>query len=173
MSAGPRPEPAPATGIVAVLAGDSDLAAEAVAELAEPHGGVERRGPRVAFDHTDYYEVEMGSGLTRQLFSFRDPVAPDRLPDLKHAAWKIEQRHAREGRRRVNLDVGYLDATRVVLASFKPGPYKLYVGEQVWADLVLYYGDGRWQPLPWTFPDLTDEQHVHFLTNLRGLHKGR
>jgi hypothetical protein len=125
----------------------------------------------VAFDRTDYYEPEMGPGLTRVFASLGLLVAPTELVEIKHAAFAVEQRFEAGGRRRVNLDPGYLDGAKVVLASFKPGPYKLYLGRAVWADTVLYHAGGRFQPLPWTFPDLQAGPHVEFLSSCRARYR--
>jgi hypothetical protein len=59
----------------------------------------------------------------------------------------------------------------VVLASFKSGPHKLYLGRFVWADMVLYYRDRRFEPLPWSFPDLRSNRHAPFFLEARGRYK--
>jgi hypothetical protein len=168
---GPRDEPPPVLVVVAVLCGDAGEGRRALAALAEPLGGVGATGRAVAFDRTDYYQPEMGAGLARTFASLGRLVAPEELVAIKHAAFAVEQRYATGDRRRVNLDPGYLDGAKVVLASFKPGPYKLYLGRAVWADTVLYFADGRFQPLPWTFPDLRHGPHVEFLTSCRSRYR--
>lgn len=164
---GPRPAPPPALVILGVLAGDPGRARQVAERLGATHGGVALQGPIVPFDETDYYAPEMGPGLVRFYCAFRRLLPAERLPDLKTAAWELEQEHLVQGRRTVNLDPGYLDHTRVVLASFKHGPQKLYLGRGVWADLVLFYQDGRWTRLPWTFPDLRGGAHAPFFVQAR------
>lgn len=166
-------EPPPALPIVGGLASDLERLEAAVEELAGGYGGLDLRGAPEPFDETRYYEPEMGGGLQRRFCSFRQLVAPERLPELKEAARLIELRFSDGGRRLVNLDPGVLDLTKVVLASFKPGPQKLHLGGGVWADIVLYYADGRFGPLPWTFPDLRGGAHEAFFAEARQRYKKR
>jgi hypothetical protein len=168
----PRAEPAPVLPILGVLGADGQLAEQAIAAFSELHGEVALRGPVVPFDDTDYYEPELGSALTRQYLAFSALFAAEQLAELKEQATELEQRFAAAGRRRINLDPGYIDATKVVLASYKVGPQKLHVGRGVWADLVLWYSHGQFQRLPWTFPDLQSEAHLPLFERARGHYKG-
>jgi len=156
---GPRPPPEPSLVVVGAIAGDAALGREAAAAFAEPWGGVALWGEAAPFDPTGYYAPELGADLTRA-FGAAGLAPADALPELKARAWAVERDYARAGRRRVNLDPGLLDATKLVLASFKPGPQKLYLGDGVWADVVLYLDHGRLGPLPWTFADLREGPHV-------------
>lgn len=172
---GPRDVAPPVLPILGLLAADTTLAEQTAERFAEPYGGIALRGPWVPFDRTDYYEPELGSGLQRRYLACGAFVEaePAALIALKEQAWRLEQELADEGgHRRVNLDPGTLDATRVVLASFKVGPQKLYAGQRVWADLVLWFSRGAFSPLPWTFPDLRGPEHWPFFEAARGHYKG-
>jgi hypothetical protein len=157
--------------IVGLLTGDEQRRRDAVDELAHDWGEPELWGAAEPFG-TTYYEAEMGAGLSRTFVGFSRLVSAPRLSELKNTTWALEQRLTDGGRRRVNLDPGSLDATKVVLASFKPGPYKLYLGGSIWADLVLYFANGAFQALPWTFPDLRTGSHLEFFTRARARYKG-
>jgi hypothetical protein len=140
---------------------------EAARLFAEPLGGIGVWGEPMAFDKTAYYEPEMGAGLSRRFLCTCSLASATRLGELKATAWDIEQRFAVDGRRRVNLDPGYLDHGKVVLASFKPGPQKLFIGQGVWADIVLFFAHGAYGALPWSFPDLRSQQHEAFFMAAR------
>ncbi len=170
-SPGPRSEPPPVLVVLGLLCADEERQQRAIAELSDTWGDCDLFSEPVDFDHTPYYEQEMGPGLRRWFCTFRELVPPERLPALKWRAWQLEQQLGEDGRRRINLDPGYLDSTKVVLASFKPGPQKLYLGESVWADMVLYYRDGALQPLLWTFPDLRESRHLQWFTRARARYK--
>lgn len=168
---GPRDLPPPSLVVLGVLARDlveAHLAAEAFGAL---HGGVDLYGAPAPFGKTEYYAAEMGEGLQRFYCSFSSLLPSIHLPELKRQAWDIEQRHLVEGRRAVNLDPGVLDYTKVVLASFKAGPQKLHLGDGIWADLVLYFSEGAYGPLPWTFPDLRKGEHHGFFVAARRRYK--
>ena len=70
-----------------------------------------------AFDVTDYYEAEMGTGLRRLFWSFERLIAPDRLPAIKLLCAQLEATES--GKRQVNLDPMYLDHHKLLMASFK------------------------------------------------------
>ncbi len=130
-----------------------DLEALLFPLLEERFGRVDHRGPAHPFAITAYYEDEMGPDLHRTIVSF-EPLRPATvLVEAKLAAAAVEERLAEGGRRRVNIDIGYMDYFKVVLASFKEGPQKIYLGEGVYADPVLLFQDGAYKPLEWTFPD--------------------
>ena len=159
--------------ILGVLGGPQAPWEAAVAAFSEVYGPVALSGPVVPFDRTDYYEKEFGEGLRRQYLAFSELVPAEALVEIKEHTAALETRFASSaGDRGINLDGGYVDATKVVLASFKVGPQKLHVGRGVWADLVLWYSHGAFQRLPWTFPDLRDDAHLPFFERARGHYKG-
>ncbi|MFN4132570.1 MAG: DUF4416 family protein, partial [Caldimicrobium sp.] len=60
-------------------------------------------------EYTDYYEKEMGSPLWKTFYFFEYFKDPIFLVDLKHLTYQLERETALEGgKRRVNLDPGYL-----------------------------------------------------------------
>ena len=129
------------------------------------------RGPPHPFTHTNYYEGEMGAGLSRVIVSFSELVAPPFLVEARLAAHELEQALSSGGRRTVNVDMGYLDLHKLVLASFKSRGNKLYLERGVWADLTLIFTGGAFKPLPWTFPDFSDGTYHADLLAVRDLLK--
>lgn len=145
---------APVQRVAFLLGSEEEAAALALASLRELWGPVDFEGPWRLFDKTGYYEAEMGPGLRRKLVSFARLGRPEELVEWKLAAVAIEGRLAGPSGRRVNIDPGYLDAHKLVLASLKARGSKLYLGRGVWADPLLTYSRGRFLAAPWTFPDL-------------------
>ena len=60
-----------------------------------------------------------------------------------------------------------------MLASFKGRGNKLYLDEGVWADMILVYEQGRFQPLPWSFPDFRAGAYDEDLSRIRGILKAQ
>jgi hypothetical protein len=133
---------------------------------------IELRSAAFDFDVTDYYGTEMGPGLKRVIYAFRDLVGPDALADIKLATNDVEAYFASSGRRRVNIDPGYIDFHKLVLASVKFLGQKIYVGKGVYADPTLHYDKG-WKPYPWGFPDFKDGRYHEFLTQVRAAYKAK
>ncbi len=155
---------------VAMLWTEPDSLQRALEDLHSKWGDIDFVGGDYPFDMTDYYEPEMGSGLKRRLVSFRELLPPDCLSSAKHACNGIEDRLAGEKGRRVNLDIGYLDHNKIVLASFKGAGQKIYLKDGVWADMVARYRSGRYHPFEWTFPDFRDGRYDKELIQIRGIY---
>ena len=130
-------------------------------------GPIDYKGGFLPFDTTDYYVDEFGAGLHRGFIAFRGLESPERLPEDKRAASCLETQFADGGKRLYNLDIGYMDADKLVLASFKRGPCKLYLRDGVYGDLLLKYAKGRFEPFPWAFSDFQDGRYQKSLLIIR------
>jgi hypothetical protein len=159
--------PEPVKFFVALLWADAHALTGASARLVEQSGGIDFVGPDRAFDLTDYYEVEMGANLQRRLIAFQSLRGPDELVRAKLTCIEIEEALATPQGRRVNLDIGYLDHNKIVLASVKAAGQKIYLSHGIYADLVARYAEGRYQPFTWTFPDFKDGRYDAELGVLR------
>ena len=152
-----EPHPAdPVKLFVAILWSECAALDRSVVQMSEIWGPVDFVGPDHPFDMTNYYEPEMGASLQRRLIGFEQLFHPDRIGEAKLACNAIEERLSCEGRRHVNLDIGYLDHNKIVLASMKYGGQKIYLGAGIYADLIARYEGGRYRPFAWTFPDFRD-----------------
>jgi hypothetical protein len=139
-----------------------------VAQLvSEVFGSVDFEGPQHPFDVTTYYEDEMGPGLTRSILGFTGPHYADILVGAKLACIELEKGSAIEGKRMMNLDVGYLDHNKIVLASTKGAGQKLYLDSGIYADYVARYAHGAYNPFDWSFPDFKDGRYNKEFTTMR------
>jgi hypothetical protein len=111
--------------------------------------------------------------LNRRLLSFLQLVPPDSLSRAKHICNEIEDRLDGKNGRLVNLDVGYLDHNKIVLASFKGAGQKIYLRDGVWADLIARYQRGKYCPFEWTFPDFRDDRYGQELLRIRWIYLGQ
>jgi len=123
------------------------------------------------FDHTDYYAAEMGCDLKRRIFAFQELICPSQLPDLKLWSNSIEEDWAVSGKRRVNIDVGYISLGKLVLATTKNHSHRLYLGEGIYGEVTLRFVRGHFEPWPWTYPDYASTEYRKIFGEIRELHR--
>jgi hypothetical protein len=159
--------PKPAKLIVGLFLKERELITRVADKLAANFGQPDVVGPWLSFHYTDYYNREMGGPLVRRLFAFGDLIEQDRLADIKLLTNRIEEDFIVGGKRRVNIDPGYLLAERFVLATGKNYAHRIYLRDGIYADLTLTYHGGRFWPLHWTYPDYTEEEILTFFKRVR------
>jgi hypothetical protein len=141
---------------------------EALAALGETYGPIDLRGEPFLFDHSDYYEPEMGAGLLKFLVSFAEPVPAERLPEIKLATNAVESRFTDgRGGRLINLDPGLVSLSNVVLATTKGHAHRLYLGRGIWGEVTLVFRGRAFEPLTWTYPDYRTPAVLDFLREVR------
>jgi len=158
--------------ICGMISGEVGLFDAAAQVMAASFGPVEALGEIMDFDFTHYYDAVMGSPLYRRFVSFVGPHSPDSLADGKIRTNAIEAEFAAAGRgsgpaRPINLDVGYVEAAKLVLASMKNFSHRIYLRDGVHAEVTLMFRRGLWESLAWTFPDFRSGRYDAFLTNVR------
>lgn len=164
--------------ICGMISADVSLMERASDEMARLFSPIDHVSDLMDFSNTHYYDRQMGSPLYRQFVSFSRPVKPDAVVGAKVATNELEARFAAElagpGRpvRPINLDPGYIDRSKLVLASMKNFSHRIYLSDGVYAEVTLMYHRTGWQAFPWTFPDYGAPQYHPFLTEVRThLHK--
>jgi len=131
--------------------------------LEKRFGDIDSQSQIIKFNYTDYYEKEMGKGLKRQFVSFRPLINPESLTKAKLYTLKIEKKMSRNKQRLINIDPGYLNEAKVVLASTKDFSHRIYLKHGIFAEITLIYHKKTFQVLSWTFPDYrTPEYHKIF-----------
>ena len=162
---------APVKLFAAVLFSEQEPLGTARAQLVEHFGSIDYTSPIFDFAHSDYYAGEMGTPLFRIFYSFHRLIDPGELAAIKCTTNAIERRLATTGKRTVNIDAGYLDYCKVVLASMKFHNQKIYLGRGVYADMNLLYEKGRYKAFDWTFPDFADGAYEKILLHIRAKYK--
>jgi hypothetical protein len=162
------PQPAEAVKLFASLfSRDGCLNGDALRAFSERYGRADFISSPALFNYTDYYVKEFGGPLIRRFVAFERLIRPESLPDVKRWTNSLEQRLAAEGRRKVNIDPGYLAKAHLILATGKGYTHRPYLRDGVYADLTLMYRDKKFHPLPWTYPDYAGEEVTGMLTRIR------
>ena len=159
-----------------ILYSEIAILTRALEMLQERNGEIDYRSRSFEFDITDYYVSEMGSPISRLFVSFDNLIHPKEIARIKVETNEIEDRLSVEEKRKVNLDPGYMDYDKVVLASVKYNGQKIYLDHGIWADLTLHYEKGKFDPYPWSFPDfkqgLYDEVFLEIRQRFKVQRKG-
>jgi len=157
----------PGKALIGVLFQKDEIYQQFLRHLETIEVEIELESEIYKFDSTDYYQEEMGSGLYRIFLSLKGLYPVEQSVSLKNEtnSWENEWKEA--GKRTLNLDPGYLDLHKVVLLSGKEGPQKIYLGGGIWSDLNLIRKAGRFEALPWTFPDLRKSRYHPFFERVR------
>lgn len=158
-------EPPPVKLFTSVLFNSNPDLGELQNKLTEEFGPVDFTSDRFDFTQTRYYEKEMGAGLERIIFGFRDLIRREEIVRIKIRSNRIEKLFSDgQGNRSVNIDPGYIAAEHLILATGKGFYHRPYLGRGVYADLTLVYQNNNFKPLEWTYPDymLDDVQKVFY-----------
>ncbi|MDW7680082.1 MAG: DUF4416 family protein [bacterium] len=163
--------PPPVKLICGVLFTNSELLIAAKKMMVEKYGEIDFESHAFRFDVSEYYRPEMGWPIDRLFWSFEKLINPGELAQIKIDSNAIEESLAVDGKRQVNLDVGYLDYDKIVLASAKYNWQKIYLDLGIYADLTLRYEKGKYFAFPWSFPDFKSGQYDLTLLRIRELFK--
>ncbi len=159
--------------IASLLTGEPALLAQVKEALSRAFGPFDFASDWLPFDHTDYYTPEFGPGLQRKIVSFERLVNPADLPAIKCQTNDLEWRWAHEGRRRVNIDPGYVSLGKLVLASTKDHAHRLYIGRGIYGEGTLTYQRGHFRPWPWTYPDYASARYCAMFEQIRERYKAQ
>lgn len=156
-----------------LLSGDADLLRRTRQVLARRYGPIDLESEVWPFTDTDYYREAMGASLLRQFVSFERLIRPDDLAEIKLTTNRLEDELAEERlafgiARPVNIDPGYIDLAKVVLATTKDRAHRIYVGSGICAEVTLYRENEAWQASPWTYRDYKRPEYHGFFDEVRG-----
>ena len=161
---------APVKLVIGIIASEEVVFAGAEEALTALYGPVDLRSPAFSFDRTDYYEKQMGKGLSRMFLSFLRLVPPESLSDLKVETNSIEDGMRRSrGResRVVNIDPGILTAAALIMATAKDFAHRIPLRQGIYAHLELLFSRNAVKLLPWTYPDFQHEGYQRYLLEVR------
>ncbi|MFH0800986.1 MAG: DUF4416 family protein [bacterium] len=158
--------------VLGMLSTGEDIFRRAEKLFSEEFGPLDFESPIITFVWTDYYREEMGESLLRKFVSFGRLVEPERLPSIKIFSNSIESRlGCQDGRRKINLDPGYITEAKLVLASTKDHQHRIYLGDGIFAEVTLRFVRGKYQPWEWTYPDYRSEEYAPIFLQIRNIYR--
>jgi len=138
--------------------------------LSKKFGPIDWESEIIDFIFTDYYEKEMGSNLKRNFISFKRLIRASKLADIKIFTNKLEDRLSISQKRRINIDPGYLDLAKVILASTKDYTHRIYLKNGIFAEVTIFYQNKEFRSWPWTYPDYKTPQYKQVFEKMRQLY---
>jgi len=164
-------EPSPAKYFVALLSSEIDLLTGVEADLIPILGAVDDRSEIWPWNVSRYYENEMSNGLLRRFVSFLPLRSPGKLAEIKLLTQQVEAKYwAREANRegrRVNVDPGYCEAGKIILASTKNANHRIYLNSGIFAEATLVYYEGGFHDGLSTYADYRWPRTLCFFNSLR------
>lgn len=162
-----RPFTEKALLFVGILSAETFLSLELIGQLKDLFGAILLETAPSLWQTSRYYEQEMGTPLFRSFLFFRDSYDPARLAETKHFTIGIESRNAENGKRRVNIDPGYMTPSKIVLASTKNYAHRILLGKGIYAEVTLVFRRGRFEPFWYTYRDYCDDEQIALFSRVR------
>ncbi|PKL50361.1 MAG: DUF4416 domain-containing protein [Planctomycetes bacterium HGW-Planctomycetes-1] len=164
-------KPEPVKLIIGILGCDAYAVDMAVDMIKVKFGKCDFESEAWPFRHTEYYAQESGTEILKKFVTIEKLIAPDKLAAIKHKTNKMEMKLADmldgDLSRPVNLDPGYIEPSKLVLASTKNFSHRIYIGKKIWAEVTLIYNKGKWTTFDYTFPDHKEERYHTFFNQVR------
>ncbi len=119
------------------------------------------------FNCTHYYDDEMGEGLEKRFLSFEKLISPENIYNLKIFTNGLEQRFLQSGKRKINIDPGYITLSKLILLTTKDYSHRIYLKKGVYAETTLIFKEGSYGPREWTYPDYKTAGYIDYFNKVR------
>ncbi len=155
-----------------VLVSDEKLLVKVRQFLKELVGEIILESRLIPFNFTHYYREEMGEKILRKFYLFENLEDPGKLATLKIRTNEIEKEFYGEMgfKRPVNIDPGYIESSKVILASTKNFFHRIYIGNGIFAEVTIHWRKGKWNSFEWTYPDYRTPEYHEFFTEARKIY---
>ena len=162
-------EPPPVKLFIAVIAASEAVCLRTEPVLIEQFGPFDYVSEYIPFNFTEYYKEEMGEHLLRRFYSFERLIAPDSLSDIKLWTNALELSISSPNRS-INLDPGYLNGAKMILATTKDYSHRICLGKGIFGEVTLRYRKGSYDPFDYTYRDYATPEYLKILNHIRSLY---
>lgn len=156
--------------IIGVIYNDKKVFDEAMSIIFEKFGESDGMCEEFSFsdEFSSYYDSELGGKGIRRIYSFERLVDPSRQAEIKEFTNEVEKKFSdNDGNRRINLDPGFINHGRLMLATTKETGFRIPLERGIYTELTLFWARGGWQKFPWSYRDYQSERVQSFLTAVR------
>lgn len=138
--------------------------------LKKAFGSLDFESGPIEFTCTKHYEEEMGSNLKKRFISFKRLMAIGNLYRIKLYTNRLEEKFLSSGRRLINIDPGYLDLAKLVLATTKDYAHRIYLRKGIFAEITLSFRGNSFSPNDWAYPDYRTQEYIGIFNQIRSLY---
>jgi hypothetical protein len=155
----------------AMLLSDEGILKEVKPVLKREFGEVLYETNPQDWNWSNYYREELGTKIKRSFIFFKLPIDSSIISDIKIKTNSIEEGLSVQGKRRVNIDPGYITLSKVVLASTKNYCHRIYLGKGIYGEVTLYYKENSFKPHLFTYRDYVDPSTIQVFNSVRNMIK--
>lgn len=135
--------------------------------LIKKFGRIDFESSDIPFICTKYYDNELGKKLIRKFVTFKNLINPKNISSIKVFTNNIENKLSIDGKRLVNIDPGYLDLAKLVLATTKDFSHRIYLDKGIFAEITLNFCGKSFKPNSWTYPDYASSEYLQIFNQIR------
>lgn len=141
--------------------------------LEKKFGKIDFQSAVLDFTHTEYYANEFGDNLKRAFVSFQKLILPQSISGIKIFTSRIEGKLKKGACRSINIDPGYLELPKLILASTKDYCHRIYLRDGIYAEITLFYQGKTFKPWEWTYPDYRSQDYINIFNRIREIYAGQ
>ena len=156
-----------------MISSDVDLFEILSEELRKKYGETDSKSDIMEFTQTGYYKEEMGEELKKFFISFKELIEPSYIADVKLFTQELEEKYSINGKRTINLDPGYIDEAKLVLATTKDNQHRIYIARSIFAEITLRFQGDTFCSWEWTYRDYKREEYINYFIKVRDIFRSQ
>jgi hypothetical protein len=160
-------KPGPVKLVIGLLGRDVEAISTAKSLLIKKFGIMETELPPLPFSWTNYYADELGQAPLRAFLTFEKLINREQIASIKTFTNRIEIKLSQNGARTANIDPGYMTLGQFFLVSTKDQRQRVYLNNGIFAEVSLFFKDGKWHSFPWTYRDYRSDKYLRFFLEVR------
>jgi hypothetical protein len=155
--------------VIGFIYQDEAVFIKAREKLKKRFGRVDFESSVLDFSHTDYYKSEMGTQLKRKFISFSQLIPIQDLYQIKLYTNRLEAIFMNGKSRQVNIDPGYLNCAKLVLATTKDYAHRIFLRKGIFAEITLSFRGNSFSANEWTYQDYCSKEYIAIFNQIRKL----
>lgn len=152
---------------------DIEVYYDALEELIKLFGDILLESAPRKWDYSQYYTPEMGNPLFKRFIFFKNLISEGDIADTKLMTNQLEERFSENGKRKINLDPGYITTAKLVLATTKDYSHRIYLKNGIYGEVTLIFKNHTFCPGINTYRDYADSENIKIFNLVRKIYKDR